>query len=78
MNGVPSGLVVLQLRDITENRRLAGSITTTPTFVANRWIVRVTVEDEIELAVFADGRTIVSGTRDEARARGLVARYVGA
>jgi hypothetical protein len=46
--------------------------------VANRWIVRVTVEEGIELAVFADGRTIVSGTRDESRARGLVARYVGA
>lgn len=46
--------------------------------VANPWIVRVTVEGGIELAVFADGRTIVSGTRDEARARGLVARYVGA
>ncbi len=47
------------------------------TVVANPWIVRVTVEEGIELAVFADGRTIVSGTRDEARARALVARYVG-
>lgn len=47
------------------------------TVVANPWIVRVTVEGGCELAVFADGRTIVSGTRDEARARGLVARYVG-
>jgi adenylyltransferase/sulfurtransferase len=45
--------------------------------VANRWIVRVTIEEGMELAVFADGRAIVSGTRDEARARGLVARYVG-
>ena len=45
--------------------------------VANRWIVRVSLDDGVELAVFADGRTIVSGTRDEARARGLVARYVG-
>lgn len=46
--------------------------------VANRWIVRVTLGEGVELAVFADGRAIVSGTRDEARARGLVARYVGA
>ena len=45
---------------------------------ANPWIVRVTVEPGIELAVFADGRAIVSGTRDEARARGIVARSLGA
>ncbi|MFM7250965.1 MAG: ThiF family adenylyltransferase [Planctomycetaceae bacterium] len=45
---------------------------------ANPWIVRVALEGGIELAVFADGRAIVSGTRDEARARGLVARWLGA
>ncbi len=44
---------------------------------ANPWIVRAAVEPGIELAVFADGRAIVSGTRDEARARGIVARYLG-
>jgi adenylyltransferase/sulfurtransferase len=44
---------------------------------ANPWIVRAQVEPGIELAVFADGRAIVSGTRDEARARGIVAKYVG-
>lgn len=43
----------------------------------NPWIVRAQVEPGIELAVFADGRAIVSGTRDEARARGIVARYLG-
>lgn len=54
--------------------RLAGlgSIT------ANPWIVRAQVEPGIELAVFADGRAIVTGTRDEARARGVVAKYIGA
>jgi hypothetical protein len=45
---------------------------------ANPWIVRAAVEPGIELAVFADGRAIVSGTRDEARARAIVARYLGA
>jgi hypothetical protein len=45
---------------------------------ANAWIVRSGVEPGIELAVFADGRAIVSGTRDEARARAIVSRYVGA
>jgi adenylyltransferase/sulfurtransferase len=44
---------------------------------ANPWIVRAQVEPDIELAIFADGRAIVSGTRDEARARVLVARYIG-
>jgi hypothetical protein len=46
--------------------------------VANRWIVRADVEAGIQLSVFADGRAIVSGTRDEAKARGIVSRYLGA
>ena len=46
--------------------------------VANRWIVRADVEEGIQLSVFADGRAIVSGTREEARARAIVARYLGA
>ena len=45
---------------------------------ANPWIVRALVEPGIELAVFADGRALVSGTREEARARAIVARYLGA
>jgi adenylyltransferase/sulfurtransferase len=45
---------------------------------ANPWIVRAEVEPGIELAVFADGRALVSGTREEARARAIVARYLGA
>jgi len=45
---------------------------------ANPWMVRVAIEPGIELAVFADGRAIVSGTRDESRARGIVARSLGA
>ena len=65
------GLAGIDLAAFAERMAAVGGV------VANRWIVRVTVEEGIELAVFADGRTIVSGTRDEARARGLVARYVG-
>jgi adenylyltransferase/sulfurtransferase len=53
--------------------RLAGVGSVT----ANPWIVRAQVEPGIELAVFTDGRAIVSGTRDEARARGIVSKYVG-
>jgi len=40
--------------------------------------VRAVVEPGIELAVFADGRAIVTGTREEARARAIVSRYLGA
>lgn len=54
--------------------RLAGVGSVT----SNAWIVRAQVEPGIELAVFADGRAIVSGTRDEARARSIVAKYIGA
>ena len=45
--------------------------------VANSWIVRAEVEEGVQLAVFADGRAIVSGTREEPRARAIVARYLG-
>jgi adenylyltransferase/sulfurtransferase len=45
---------------------------------ANRWLVRAEVEPGTLLSVFADGRAIVAGTRDESRARAIVARYVGA
>ena len=54
--------------------RLAGLAAVT----ANPWIVRAEVEKGIELAVFADGRAIVSGTREESVARAIVSRYLGA
>jgi molybdopterin/thiamine biosynthesis adenylyltransferase len=43
----------------------------------NPYLVRVTIEG-LTLAVFADGRALVSGTADEDRARSLYDRYVGA
>ena len=45
---------------------------------ANPWLVRAEVEQGILLSVFADGRAIVAGTRDESKARAIVARYFGA
>ncbi len=66
----PGGTVDLQA--FARRAAVLGKVT------ANPWIVRVVVEPGIELAVFADGRAIVSGTRDEARARGIVARSLGA
>ena len=51
----------------------------------NRFLVRATLGSErgdgaapIELTVFEDGRAIVSGTTDPARARSIHAKYVGA
>jgi adenylyltransferase/sulfurtransferase len=45
---------------------------------ANPWLMRIDIEPGLRLSVFADGRAIVSGTRDEAKARAIVSRYVGA
>lgn len=56
---------------------LSGRLATVGPVTANAWLVRAEVEPGIRLSVFADGRAIVFGTRDEARARAVVARYVG-
>jgi adenylyltransferase/sulfurtransferase len=54
-------------------RRLAplGPVTRNP------YLLRATIEG-CTLAIFADGRAIISGTSDEARARALYDRFVGA
>ncbi|MBM4352771.1 MAG: thiazole biosynthesis adenylyltransferase ThiF [Deltaproteobacteria bacterium] len=44
----------------------------------NGFLVRFVPEDGIEMVVFADGRTLVCGTSDLAKARSLHAQYVGA
>ena len=62
----------VDLDDLATRLRGLGCVT------ANAWLVRAEVEPGIQLSVFADGRAIVSGTREEARARAIVARYVGA
>lgn len=43
----------------------------------NRFLVRVEVEG-CQVAVFADGRAIITGTDDPARARSIYDRYIGA
>jgi len=45
--------------------------------IRNPYLVRARIEGLV-LAVFADGRAIISGTDDEARARSIYDRYVGA
>ena len=69
---VPAAAGGIDLADLAARLAPLGAV------VANRWIVRADVEEGIQLSVFADGRAIVSGTRDEAKARGIVARYLGA
>lgn len=44
--------------------------------VRNAYLLKLYVDDHV-LTVFADGRTVVSGTDDPAEARTLYARYVG-
>lgn len=60
----------IDLRALAE--RLAGVADVT----VNEWLLRAEVEPGIRLSVFADGRVIVDGTRDQARGRAIVARYV--
>jgi len=43
----------------------------------NEYLLRLEVAP-YELTIFADGRTLVKGAKDEAEARGIYARYVGA
>ena len=62
----------------TVGTRIAERLATVGPVMANAWIVRADVEDGIRLSVFADGRAIVTGTREESRARAIVARYLGA
>jgi len=57
---------------------VAERLATVAPVTSNPWIVRARVEPGIELAVFADGRAIVTGTREEAKARAIVSRYLGA
>lgn len=61
----------LNLAELFERFRTVGEAQ------ANPYLVRVQVGD-YELTVFEDGRAIVRGTEDAARARALYARYVGA
>ncbi len=55
---------------------LAGRLSSAGLVSANEYLLRLEVEG-VQLTVFADGRTIVKGTSDPARARALFARYVG-
>lgn len=65
--------------------RLAGVLGAHGEVVSSASLVRCVLRQErsddgtpMEITVFADGRAVVKGTQDTARARSLVAKYVGA
>ena len=64
----PGGRV--SLAELAPRLRGMGRLTENPYFL------RLAV-DSYELTLFADGRTIVSGTSDPATARSLYAKYIG-
>jgi adenylyltransferase/sulfurtransferase len=67
---VPASRTELDLEGLARRLAAIGEVT------ANRFLVRVRVGRN-ELAVFRDGRAIVSGTTDPGEARALYARYIG-
>ena len=61
----------VDLESLAQSLRGSMPVTTTP------WMLRAEIEPEISLTLFRDGRAIVFGTQDPARARSVVAKYLG-
>ena len=59
------------LCNIAKNLSCFGNVT------KNKWLVRAEVEPGIVVSVFADGRLIVTGTRDPSQARAIVSKCIG-
>lgn len=59
------------LCNIAKNLSCFGNVT------KNKWLVRSEVEPGIVVSVFADGRLIVTGTRDPSQARAIVSKCIG-
>ncbi len=55
---------------------LAGRLKRVGGVTYNSFLLRLKLE-KYELAVFPDGRSIISGTNDPAIAKGLYAKYIG-
>jgi len=67
----PSGDGMLSLEQLARRLQPVGEV------LQNEYLVRFRTEP-YELTVFADGRTLVKGAWDEAEARTVYARYIGA
>jgi adenylyltransferase/sulfurtransferase len=66
----PARIEAADLVVLADKLRAVGPVT------ANPYLVRLAVDD-FQITVFADGRSIVGGTEDEAIARTVLAKYVG-
>jgi molybdopterin/thiamine biosynthesis adenylyltransferase len=79
-SAVLCGREAVQLRPLGGGRvdlpALAARLRAAGEVLANDYLVRFRGSDA-ELVVFSDGRAIVKGVKDAARARGLYAKYVG-
>ena len=62
------------LKEMADRLRQVGTVRETPFLL----VFAPASSDEIEVTLFSDGRAIISGTDDPARARTLYAQYVGA
>ena len=71
----PANVGRIDLLAVTDRLKLAGSVTALDGMI--RAIISDQVDDAFELTVFSDGRAIVKGTEEPARARSIYARYVG-
>lgn len=63
-------------RRVASLEQMAPRLENTGRVFRNQYLLRLEVPP-YELTVFADGRTLVKGAKDEAEARGVYARYVG-
>ncbi len=71
----PANVGRIDLLAVTDRLKLAGSVTALHGMI--RAIISDQADDAFELTVFSDGRAIVKGTEEPARARSIYARYVG-
>jgi hypothetical protein len=66
----PAGKAAISLEELEQRWKPLGEVT------RNEYLVRAEIEG-LEVVIFRDGRGIVRGTSDLARARSLYARYIG-
>lgn len=57
--------------------KLAGVLKKSGVVKGNPYLLRFMPDDEITMAIFADGRVLVHGTGDPAKAKSYYARYIG-
>ncbi|MDR6227546.1 adenylyltransferase/sulfurtransferase [Desmospora profundinema] len=57
--------------------RLEHRLSPLGTLERNRFLLRLSVDDQHRLVIFPDGRVLVQGTDNPSTARSLVARYIG-